>query len=80
MPGSNRVSVPAGGWEPHMLGYDKRHVLEAVVIPLMLRTPTVSKVAIDFRERLKAARRAWPAQPTPSEQLQPSHIGQQFAK
>jgi hypothetical protein len=63
-----------------MLGFDKRHVLEAVVIPLVLRTPSVSKVAVDFRERLKVARRTWPAQPNPSDHPLPSRHAFHAAK
>ena len=64
--------MPVGAWKPRMLGYDKRHVLEAVVLPLVLRTPSVSKIAVDFRERLKAARRTCPAQPNPSDHPLPA--------
>lgn len=46
----------AGRWQSHVLGFNKREMLESVVLPIVMSVASLSKIAIDFTERLAAAR------------------------
>ena len=53
--GSGSSAATAEAWQPTIMGRDKRAVLKDVVLPLLMACPPVTKVAVDFSERLRAA-------------------------
>ena len=45
----------AAQWRGDVMGHSKRHVLERTVLPIVLASNAVAKVALDFQEQLKLA-------------------------
>lgn len=45
-------------WDDQVLGRSKRAVLSDIVLPIVMSSTALSKVAVDFSERLQAANAA----------------------
>jgi hypothetical protein len=47
-------------WQAKLFGKSKRDILQQIVLPIVLSANSVTKIAVDYGERLKVARQNCP--------------------